>query len=99
MVLMGKLVLQVLRKHTNTSMKMAMPVHGAGSGRVEMATGSEYADTIKFTITVLQLGNIEYFYADKLTIEPGDSTLLKWSVVGGDCCSYITLNGDSAGRI
>ena len=62
-----------------------------------IASGHTYADTIKFTIHVLQLGNIEYFYADKLTIEPGDSTLLKWSVVGSDCCSNITLNGYSVG--
>ncbi|MEJ2053228.1 MAG: T9SS type A sorting domain-containing protein, partial [Calditrichaceae bacterium] len=62
-----------------------------------IAMGNEYADTVKFKITVLQLGSIEYFYSDKLTIEPGDSTLLKWRVVGGDCCSYVTLNGDSVG--
>jgi hypothetical protein len=60
-----------------------------------IATGDTYADTVKFTVTVLQFGNIEYFYANKFTIEPGDSTLLKWSVVGGDCCSIVTLNGDT----
>jgi Carbohydrate binding module (family 35)/Secretion system C-terminal sorting domain len=60
-----------------------------------IAMSDTHADTVLFTITVLQLGTIEYFYADPQTIDVGNATLLKWSVVGGDCCSIVTLNGDT----
>jgi len=60
-----------------------------------IAMSDTHADTVIFTITVLQLGTIEYFFADPHTIDVGDSTLLKWNVVGGDCCSIVTLNGDT----
>jgi hypothetical protein len=64
-----------------------------------IASGEMFADTVHFTINVLQLGEILFFTAASQSVELGDSTLLKWHVVGENCCSYVTLNGDSVSGI